>query len=139
MSKIDELRAELLERQRRADQSYQRAKAELAFAQTEIDLAATALDAHDRAVAALREETPEQAVDMSILAPVGRAPRRNIEALAFAALTDEPQLLDALVQKIDNVRAPQVEAALKRLVEAGKAAPDFSGRGFVRVPESADA
>jgi hypothetical protein len=128
MSKIDDIRAELLGRQQHAVEAYQRAKLILADAESSIDVARTAIAAHDRAVEAMRE-------DAGSPAPNGHdAPsrqRRNLEAATLDRLTTEPQSLDALVEKIGNVKPGQIEAALKRLVEAGKAAPHLAGAGLI--------
>ena len=103
MSKLDDIRAEIVSRRDKAHEASR-------FAQQDVVLANAELEAHDRAVAlfAAPEEKP------------ARAARRDIDKLVVDALTDEPQSAGKIAAAIE-VAPSRVLHTLERTAHARRA------------------
>jgi hypothetical protein len=105
MTALDDIRAEIVNREQAMHDRRILAEAALAEALRNIRVAETELMAHDRAVSLFgaREEAPK------------RAPRRDLAALVLAALTDEWQTVSQLTAAIPFTTPSRVQKVLKRL------------------------
>lgn len=115
-SKIDELRAGLVERADVAEKRIIMHRENLAKLERDHMVAIECLRVHDETMVAL-------GVDRGDLAPAAgdERGRRNIGAEVEARLGETPLSVDALVEKIGGVRVTQVDAALAKLKGKNKA------------------
>lgn len=122
MSKIDELRAELVMRAEQHQKTMLRLRDEADGYEREWRLAIACLNAHDAAVIAMAAPLPAIAPDTST-----RRERRNLMAEVEKRLGDAPLSVNDLVSMIGDVREKQVTAALEKLHERGRAVLESSG------------
>jgi hypothetical protein len=102
MSKLDDIRAEIVNR-------IEAAKMVVAEGQRTLDLACRELDAHDRAVA-LFVEPPK----------AKRSARRDVARLVVEALTDEPQHISKIAAAV-GIAPSRVLHTLERTAHARRA------------------
>ncbi len=104
MSKLDDIRAEIVRRRDGAMITSRTADQEVALANAE-------LEAHDRAVALFPFDLPQEEERPA------RAPRRDIGKLVTDALTDEPQHISKIATAI-GVAPSRVRHVLERSAHA---------------------
>jgi hypothetical protein len=103
---LGNIRAEIVARLEQAEMAVTTCDAAALDAHRRLDLATTALAAHDRAVAAMNSAAQP--------APVVRKERRDIAALVLGALTDQPQTVTQIAHAI-GVQPGRVEVAVAKV------------------------